>query len=199
MTGISYLVIFFAAIFANFFVIESLVEAPVEAIQQHGLMVRLGIFAFLVTVLFDVIIAWTLYEMYKAHPLSALSSAFRLMHATIMGVGIFALPMALTFKTAPEILSQVERFKMIWLIGLFFFGAHLLLLGNILKRPKLIAVFLVIAGIMYMVDTAAHILLPNYADYSAMFLALVAIPSIIGEMSLAIWLLAFGQKPVATS
>jgi hypothetical protein len=47
---------------------------------------------------------------------------------------------------------------------------------------------------MYMVDTVAHFLLQNYKEYSSIFLALVAIPSIIGEMSLAIWLLVRGGK-----
>ena len=45
-----------------------------------------------------------------------------------------------------------------------------------------------------MTDTAAHFLIPNYEDYSDLFLALVAIPSILGEMSLAVWLLVKGGK-----
>jgi len=47
---------------------------------------------------------------------------------------------------------------------------------------------------MYVVDTSAHIMLPNYSNYSSIFLALVAIPSIIGEMSFAVWLLIKGGK-----
>jgi hypothetical protein len=116
------------------------------------------------------------------------------MHAAIMGVAIFALPMALSLTTEQEILKQVDLFNTIWLIGLFFFGIHLILLGKIISKPKLIAQFLVLAGIMYMVDTSAHFLLPNYEKYSSLFLALVAIPSIIGEMSFAIWLLIKGGK-----
>ncbi|MCB0474455.1 MAG: DUF4386 family protein, partial [Flavobacteriaceae bacterium] len=66
--------------------------------------------------------------------------------------------------------------------------------GNILKKPGIIAIFLMIAGIMYMVDTTAHFLLENYQTYASLFLALVAIPSIIGEFSLAVWLLVKGGK-----
>ena len=58
----------------------------------------------------------------------------------------------------------------------------------------MIALFLVIAGIMYMVDTAAHFMLPNYEYYASVFLALVAIPSILGEMSFSVWLLIKGGK-----
>ena len=194
ITGISYLIIFVAAIFANFFVIESILKNPLETIQLETMMVRFGIVAFLITVVFDVVVAWALYELYKSHPLSRLSTYFRLMHAAIMGVAIFALPMALTLTTSQEIHKQVDMFNTIWLIGLFFFGIHLILLGKIITKPKLIALFLILAGIMYMVDTSAHFLLPNYEKYSSLFLALVAIPSIIGEMSFAIWLLIKGGK-----
>lgn len=192
IAGVSYLIIFFAAIFANFFVLEAILESPIETITENHLMVRFGILAFLLTVVFDVVVAWALYELYKKHPLSSLSTYFRMMHAVIMGVAIFALPLALELTERSEILRQIDIFNIIWLIGLFFFGIHLILLGRIIKKPKIIAIFLVIAGIMYMFDTTAHFLLPDYDIYGSLFLALVAIPSIIGEMSFAIWLLIKG-------
>ena len=55
-----------------------------------------------------------------------------MMHAAIMGVAVFALVPAATATTAGEILRQVEHFNIIWLVGLFFFGMHLILLGKIL-------------------------------------------------------------------
>lgn len=194
LTGASYLVIFFAAIFANFFVLEAMLQNPLSTIQQDHQMVRFGILAFMITVVFDVVVAWSLNELYSGHKLTKLSTYFRMVHAAIMGVAIFALPMALEMTTTESILTQVEIFNTIWLIGLFFFGVHLILLGNIIQKPKVIAIFLVIAGIMYMVDTSAHFLLADYDSYGDVFLALVAIPSIVGEMSLAIWLLIKGGK-----
>jgi hypothetical protein len=194
IAGSSYLVIFFAAIFANFFVLEAIIASPVETVTKHHLMVRFGIMAFILTVVFDVVVAWALNKLFKDHYLSGLSTYFRMMHAAIMGVAIFALPMALDATTESEILKQVDVFNIIWLIGLFFFGIHLILLGRIMRRPKIIAIFLMLAGLMYMIDTAAHFLLPSYEVYSSLFLALVAVPSIIGEMSFAIWLLIKGGK-----
>jgi len=193
-TGISYLIIFFAAIFANFFVLESIAQDPLYTIQKNHMIVRFGIMAFLLTVVFDVVVAWALYELYKKHYLSNLSTYFRLMHAVIMGVAIFALPVALVSTTSQEILTQVDIFNIIWLIGLFFFGIHLILLGKIIGKPKIIAFFLIVAGTMYMIDTGAHFVLPNYEAFGSIFLALVAIPSIVGEMSFAIWLLVKGGK-----
>jgi hypothetical protein len=194
IAGVSYLVIFFTAIFANFFVLESILKDPLITIQQNHAIVRFGILAFLITVVFDVVVAWALYELYKKHNLSGLSTLFRMMHAAIMGVAVFALPVALVSTTSHEILKQVDIFNFIWLIGLFFFGIHLILLGKIIGKPKIIAVFLIIAGIMYMADTGAHFLIQNYEEYSSIFLALVAVPSIVGEMSFAVWLLIKGGK-----
>ncbi len=192
--SLSYLVIFFAAIFANFFVLDGILQNPVEMVQQNHMLIRLGTLAFLITVVFDVVVAWALYELYKNHILSRLSTYFRLMHATIMGIAIFTLPLTLTNNTAEAILNQVNTFNIIWLIGLFFFGIHLILVAKIIKLPKFITWFLVAAGVMYMVDTSAHFLLENYENYASILLALVAIPSILGEMAFAIWLLVKGGK-----
>lgn len=188
------MIIFFAAIFANFFVLEALINDPLKTIQQSQMLVRAGILAFMITVVFDVIVAWALYELFKENPLSVLSTLFRMMHAAIMGVAIFALPAVLTLNNSEEILKQVDIFNTIWLLGLFFFGVHIILLGRIIAKPKIIAFFLIIAGIMYMMDTAAHFSIPDYDAYASIFLALVAIPSIFGEMSLSIWLLIKGVK-----
>ena len=194
IAGSSYLIIFFAAIFANFFVLEAILKNPLEMVTENHLTVRFGILAFLITVVFDVIVAWALYELYKGHVLNLPSTLFRMMHAAIMGVAIFALPHVLSLDSNAAIMQQVNIFNTIWLIGLFFFGIHLMFLARIIRNPKLIALLLLLAGLMYMVDTCAHFLLPNYSDYASIFLAMVAIPSILGEMSFAIWLLARGAK-----
>jgi hypothetical protein len=194
IAGSSYLIIFFAAIFANFLVLESIQNEPLETIRDNHMMVRFGILAFLITVVFDVVVAWALQELYKEHDLIVLSTLFRMMHAAIMAVAVFALVLSLSSESEKEILWQADIFNIIWLIGLFFFGIHLILLGKIIGRPRFIGIFLTLAGIMYMVDTSAHFLLPAYDSYASVFLALVAIPSIAGEMSFSIWLLSRGGK-----
>jgi membrane-associated HD superfamily phosphohydrolase len=196
LAGVSYWVIFFAAIFANFMMLERLKADPLAAVAEQHQLVRAGIIAFMVTVVFDVVVAWALYVLFKDHALSLPSMLFRMMHAAIMAVAVFALPFALKETTAEAILHQVEVFNTIWLIGLFFFGFHLLLLSRILGRPRLIALFLAIAGIMYVVDTCAHFLLPDYEQHADLFLLLVAVPSILGELALAVWLLVKGGKQV---
>lgn len=192
--GSSYLVIFFAAIFANFFMLESLINDPLATLQTHPLLIRLGIMAFLLTVICDIIVAWALFELYRSHPLTGLSTLFRITHAILMGAAVAALPPVLGATTADAILSQVDTFNTLWLIGLLFFGLHLILLGIIIGVPKAIAFLLGVAGFMYIVDTTAHFILPDYTTYASIFLALVAIPSVAGEISFAIWLLVRGGK-----
>lgn len=194
IAGVSYLVIFFAAIFANFFVLESIQQSPLETVHENHMMVRYGTMAFMITVLFDVVVAWALYELYKSNMYAGISTLFRMMHAAIMGVAIFALVLALKETTVAGVLKQVDTFNTIWLIGLFFFGMHLIFLGKIVNKPKIIAISLFVAGVAYMLDTAAHFVLPSYDNYASIFLAIVAIPSILGEMSFSVWLLVKGGK-----
>ncbi len=194
ITGVSYLVIFFAAIFANFFVLESLKQNPLETIAEQNMMVRWGIMAFLITAVFDVVVAWGLFELYSKHQLTRLSTYFRIIHAVLMGGAVFSLVLTLSSDSAPEIASHVDTFNIIWLIGLFFFGVHLILLSTIIPKPKWIAFFLLVSGIMYMVDTTAHFVLPEYDRVAGIFLALVAVPSILGEMAFTVWLLVKGGK-----
>lgn len=192
--GVNYLIIFVTAIFANFFVLDSLKSNPLEMVQSSSGAVRLGIIAFLVAAVCDVIIAWALRHLYDKNILTDLSTYFRVIHAAIMGAAVFALLDVLAQTEPTQILQLVEKFNTLWLVGLFFFGFHLILLARIAQRPKLITIFLAIAGVMYIIDTLAHFGLQNYAAYADVFLALVAIPSIFGEMAFGLWLLFKGGK-----
>lgn len=194
IAGSSYILIFLAAIYANFFMLESLKAYPLQTLEHHQVLVRSGIMAFLLTAVLDVVVAWALYEIFRSHWLTSLSTWLRIIHAVLMGGGVFALAMVFHANTEAEILYQVDLFNTIWLIGLFFFGFHLILLGFIMRSPRLITWLLILAGIMYIVDTNANFLMDEYSDYANTFLALVAIPSVLGEMSLAIWLLVKGGK-----
>jgi hypothetical protein len=192
--GVSFVVIFVAAIFANFIALEALMTDPLTSVTDNALMIRLGIMAFLVAAVGDVVVAWALKEMYWSQSLSVLSTYFRLIHATLMGAGVFALVEVLSLSSKGAILDRVEIFNNLWLIGLFFFGIHLLILGWIVRRIKIIPWLLVAAGVMYIVDTSAHFLLASYADFAGIMLIAVAVPAVLGEMSFAVWLLWKGGK-----
>ncbi|MEZ4195424.1 MAG: DUF4386 domain-containing protein [Candidatus Paceibacterota bacterium] len=193
IAGGSYLVIF-SRRFCQFLCPGFITSDTTRSCSGPFTLVRFGIMAFLATAVFDVIVAWALYELYRSHPFSLPSTYFRIVHAIIMAIAVFALLNVFTAGSKETILGQVAIFNNIWLIGLFFFGVHLLFLGRIVKQIKFIPYLICVAGAMYMIDTGAHFLLENYDAYAGIFLALVAIPSIFGEMAFAVWLLLKGGK-----
>ena len=92
----------------------------------------------------------------------------------------------------------INAFNNGWIIGLVFFGIHLLVIGYLIFKsgimPRILGILLIIASIGYLIDSFAKVLLSNYADYETIFLLIVALPGVIGELSLAIWLLFKGYK-----
>lgn len=216
LSGLGYLVIFLTGFFSNFYVLENLfvlgnAEATLNNIIENEMLFRYGIAGFILMVIFDLLLAWTFYILFRqvSDKLSLLSSWLRLVNAAIFGVALFKLINVLqiitdsnyknifdkNIKEAQIMISYLD-FNNIWLIGLLFFGLHLLLLGYLIFKsefiPKFIGILLFIAGLGYLVDSFAHFLLPNYNSYKEIFELIVILPGVIGELSFTIWLLING-------
>jgi hypothetical protein len=206
------------AFFANFSVIQGLV-VPEDAakttsnIMANQLLFRLGIAGFIVVLICDVLVAWALYVFLKPvnQNLSLLAAIFRFVYTTIFATALFNLSNAFQLVsgaeplgafTAEQVQAQVmmslESFQYAWQIALVFFAFHLLVLGYVVMKsnyvPKVLGVLLLIAGFAYTLDSFAHFLLANYADFKTLFLIMVAVPAILGELSLCFWLLIKGGK-----
>lgn len=218
IAGAGYLIIFVLAIFANFFVIEGLIvpgdaAATVDNITGSEGLFRAGLVAFAVVFVVDVVIAWALYILFRsvARDASLLTAWFRLVYTVMLGVGLIGLFLVLELVSGAEYLTAFEPgqvnaqvllyldvFDYAWLIGLVCFGVHLLLLGYLVRTspfaPTILGIVLMLAGAAYVLDTAANALLANYDDYADLFLAIVAVPSVIGEFAFTIWLLWKGGK-----
>ncbi len=222
IAGSGYLIIFITGIFANFFVLESLV-VPGDAtstatnIMDNGMQFRVGIFGFLIMVIFDVVLVWALYLLFKPvnKDLSLLAAWLRLVNATIFGVALYHLfgvlellggADYLTVFNKDQLYAQVmlllDAFNSTWLVGLVFFGLHLFFLGYLIIKssyvPGIIGILLVVAAFGYLIDSFANFLLPSYDDYKDIFLLIVIVPGIIGELSLTFWLLIKGIKVQAS-
>ncbi|MCB0732239.1 MAG: DUF4386 domain-containing protein [Ignavibacteriae bacterium] len=216
LSGLGYLVIFLTGFFSNFYVLENLfvlgnAEATLNNIIENEMLFRYGIAGFILMVIFDLLLAWTFYILFRqvSDKLSLLSSWLRLVNAAIFGVALFKLINVLqiitdsnyknifdkNIKEAQIMISYLD-FNNIWLIGLLFFGLHLLLLGYLIYKskfiPKFIGILLFIAGLGYLVDSFAHFLLANYDSYKEIFELIVILPGVIGELSFTIWLLING-------
>ncbi|MFC2088530.1 DUF4386 domain-containing protein [Calditrichota bacterium] len=218
LAGFGYLIIFITGIFSNFFVLENLIipgDAATTAnnIVGNDLLFRIGILSFILMVIFDVVLSWALYILLKPvnKNLSLLSGWFRLVNSTIFGIALIHLFNVLQILSGAEYLNAFNTnqfhaqvmlnfnlFNTTWLVGLAFFGLHLLILGYLIYKsgyiPKFMAIFLIVAAIGYLIDSFANFILPNYVDYKDIFMMIVVVPAIIGELSLTFWLLFKGVK-----
>lgn len=210
IAGVSYLVMFLLAIFANFVVREGLIEpenasATVANISESIGLFRLGVISFLVILVLDVVIAGALHVVFRRvnRPVSLIMAWFRLVYAVVLGVAIVSLVRVLQLVSGPaspgsdqvgaRTMAALDSFEATWLIGLVAFGIHLVLLGWLLVRSgfasSVLGFVLVAAGVAYSVDTLAHFLLADYHNLEGVFRAVVAVLSMIGEGWLGIWLL----------
>tara|TARA_Y100001934_G_scaffold283052_1_gene400230 strand:+ start:602 stop:1285 length:684 start_codon:yes stop_codon:yes gene_type:complete len=214
-TGLGYLLIFITAFFATGFVVEAMVIPGDPAgtwanFKAAPGMLSLAILSFVLMVLIDAILAVPFYLLLRSvnQSLAMISSALRLVNAAVFAVALMDLVSFLRLLGKPYsgdelfILRQVDHltqsFDDTWLLGLIFFGVHLMIMGYlILKSPRFpswIGLMIQLAGLVYVIDSVASFSLTNYNDYSGFFEIMVVIPSVIGELSLCLWLLIRGIR-----
>lgn len=216
--GFGLLLMALLALFANFFVIESFIipgdaAATVTNLTDNELLFRLAIASFVMVLVLDVIISWALYILLRRvnKSFALLAALFRLTYTAIFTAAIFNFVSVLelineasylmlleTNQLHAQVMLLIDAFRNGWLIGLVFFGVHLLLIGYLVFKsgfmPKLLGILVILAGLGYLIDSFAKIILSNYSDFETMFILIVAIPGAIGELALAIWLLVKSKK-----
>ena len=222
LAGIGYVMLFLLAIFANFFVVEGLIEpgdaaATAANIRESEGLFRLSLVSFMVVFIIDVVVAWALYIFFRnvGRDLSLLAAWFRLVYTVFLGVALIFFFQALQLLSGADYLTAfnpgqvnaqalnaLEAFNYTWLIGLVCFGIHLVLLGYLIVKSgytsRILGYVLMVAGAAYVIDTGAYALVANYADFENAFLVMVALPSVIGELWLGLWLLLkAGKRPAA--
>jgi hypothetical protein len=223
IAGVGYLFLFFLAIYANFFVREGLVDpdnaaATFTNIADSEMLFRAALIAFLIIFVLDIAIAWALYVLFKtvSQQLSLVTAWFRVVYTVFLGVALIFFFGVLQIIDGADFLNSfdqgqldaqvamlLEAFNYAWLIGLASFGVHLVLIGYLILSSKIasraLGIVLAVAGVAYMADTVFYTILPNYSEYENLFLAMVAVPSVIGELAFTIWLLARAGKPQVPS
>ena len=218
VAGLGLLIMILPAIFMNFFVLESLI-VPGDAaetannIMANELQFRIGICSFIIVIILDVLVAWALYVFLKPvnKSLSLLAAWFRLLYTAVFGFALLYLITVLrlisdadyltvfgTDQLHAQVMLSLNAFSDGWAIGyVCFFSLHLFVLGYLVYKsgyiPRILGVLLIIGGFGYLIDTFALLLLPNYEAYEAIFTLLI-IPTALGEVLLALWLLIKGVK-----
>jgi len=209
-TGLGYLIIFITGFFANFYTLENMVvnnDARLTAVNiaGHASQFHMGVGAFALMVLVDLILAFPLYRLLKStnNKMAMASSVLRFINGAVFALALVNLIEVSLLTANPAQLNDLvmlllERFNYVWTIGLLFFGLHLLLLGQLVFRssifPRLIGVFLQIAGISYLIDSGAQLWLNNYEAYRPIFEIIVISGGVLGEFSFTLFLLMKGIK-----
>lgn len=146
--------------------------------------------------------------------LSLLAAWFRLVYTVFLGVALTFFFVVLDLVSGAgylmvfesgqldaQVMLLLHAFNYAWLIGLAGFGIHLMLIGYLMlasgSAPRIIGILLAVAGAAYVFDTLANALLSNYAEYETVFLVIVAVPSVVGELAFTVWLLRKGGVPQA--
>ena len=216
IAGVLYLIIIAAGIFAEFFVRSSLIVAGDAAATASQIMAseslfRIGIASDLIMILSDVAIGLAFYVLLKPvnKSLALLAAFFRLAQAATLGLNLLNLFVALQLVSGAGYLaglgaSQAQALAMVFLeahgigysIALVFFGCSILVLGYLLFKsgyfPRILGILLVIASLVYLVDSFASFILVDYANYAGITTPLVLVAAFIPEMALCLWLLIKG-------
>ena len=203
--GVGYLVLFVLAIGANFGVRNQLVvdndpSGTMANIASNETTFRLGLAAFVAIAMIDLLIAWALHVALRrtGEHRSLLAAWLRFAYSVIFGAALTFLALGLEIATSGDRLAglnvaQRESFTMLaihgfdigWLIALVAFGLHLIVLARIIAAsgiaPRMLGLALATAGTAYIIDTFAHIVLPNYSAIGDVMLVIVAVPSMVAE------------------
>ena len=185
---------------ANFAVVESMIvpgDAAVTAgnIRGNAAGFRLGALGLVTVAILDVLVAWSLYAVFRpVNPaLSLLAAWLRLAYAAV-----FAFAAAFLFVAAraagsdPALtMTLTDVFGDAWTVGLVVFGAHLVLLGVLALRSDFVhavfGVLLLIAGAGYAFDSVAVLIDPDFGFEVALF-------TFAGEVAFIVWLLVRGIR-----
>lgn len=171
---------------------------------------RLGVAGEVVLLTCAIALALILYVLLRpvSRDLALLAVFFNLVSIAIEGVGAVSLAAALLPMTGaayvnaftPEQLNvmallSVRTHTAGFRIALIFFGVECVILGYLISRsgymPRTIGVLMQIAGVCYVINSFALLLSPPLS--SRLFPAIL-IPSLIAELSLALWLLVKGVR-----
>jgi len=211
--GVLYLVIIVTALFAEAFVRDRLIvsgdaAATAGKILAWPMLFRLGLAADMVNCVLDVVVAVILYALLKPvdRNLALLAALLRVAADAILGLaGLFQMASIAILGGADYLRAfdqrQLQSLAYLSLqlhgkgygISLIFFGLGCGILGYLVYRsgylPRFIGVLLVIAGVGYMLNSFAGIVLPQLA---ASAFPWTLLPGFFAEIALGLWLLLKG-------
>jgi hypothetical protein len=204
LAGLLYLLIIAAGMIGELFVRGTLIvpgnaATTANQIIAHESLWRLGIAVDLLMHICDIPLMFIFYQLLKPanKNVALLALLFNLVQTAVLVANKQNLVNALLqAKTSPiAAYSAIQLHEYGFGIGLIFFGCACLCYGYLIYCsdyfPKVLGIFMSIAGICYLSGSFIQVVLPKL---SHQFGALFLLPCFIAELSLCVWLLIKGVK-----
>lgn len=177
--------------------------ATASNIAANETQFRGAIAGVLFIIVLDVVVAWALYVFLSpvSRSLSLLAMSFRLVYAAVFAAALADLLTIVTLLNGAGaeidpaqlhtlVALNYDAFMNGWDLVLAISGFHLLVVGYLVLRskyvPNVVGGLLVLAGLGYIVDNFAVVLLEGYSFELTMF-------TFVGEVVLLVWLLYRGR------
>jgi len=211
IAGISLFVMVLTTPFAEFSIFPKLIDSgnatkTAENIINNKHLFSVAIFLILITLIADVVAAWSLYIFLKPvnKSLSLLTAWFRLIYTTMYFIALYNLLKIWSIIKSIEHLNHtgigqinddiflnIKAFRVEGSFGLIIFGLYLILLGYLVYKatyiPKIFGAILMLAGFSWMIDNMSTFLFP---EINTQFLFVFT----TGELIFMLWLLIKGSR-----
>jgi hypothetical protein len=185
---------------ANFGALESLITdgnptKTIADISASEPLFRMGIAGLAAVVVLDVIVAAALFDVFASvnRSISMTAAWFRLTYSAVFLVAICRLleVPALLAGNPDQAIRVLDAFDATWKVGLSLFAFHLLLIGYLAYTSgfmaKIFGILLMVAGLGYLADAFATILVAYFPFSFALFF-------FGGEVALSFWLIIRGRQ-----
>ncbi len=218
ITGIAYALVFAISIIGNGFYLEKVLIKgnwleTYQNIIEYPLTFKIGISSWFLVIICDVIVAWGIFILFKStnKEIALLTAWMRIIFASIYAIGFLQLFELSTLihdndyidlfnqnQLVTETMFSMKRYESYVNLSFLFFGIHIGLLAFLTLQSNLISksigYTLLIASIGYLINSFGCFLSKDFANSQYMFIVLVAIPAIISELSLTIFLIVKNKK-----
>jgi len=211
--GFLYLITIIAGGFAEVFVRGGLTVygdavATAQNILASEQMYRFGFVADLVCILCGIFLSIIFYILFKPvnKNLSLLALIFSIVATAVMAVNLLnqLAPLLLLHNTSYQKTFSIEQLQTVSLfflhlqsqgynISLFLFAFYFPIIGYLIYNsnflPRILGVIYTLAGVGYLTNSLGWFLFPHLASHLFPY---VLLPAFIGEVSMAVWLIAKG-------
>lgn len=212
--GISLVIMAIVAGFSYGYAHSALVAESAEITMQNLLAQKILFYAELggwsIIFITDLIVAIALYFYFRStsKPIAGITALIRIVYSLMLGVAILQL-----FKIIPslasnnsvaasviasEILLHIQRFEKLWSTGLIIFGFHLIGLGYLALKSKLVhrllTYLLFLGGASYVFIHLSRQLSLFSAEIINSAENILAAPMALAEILLAFWLIYSGFR-----